>query len=140
MGLALVAVIVYMSLVTTKVVSGVSLTVDSPDHVVRLRVLDAGGGDARAVADMILPYLEGDFELRIVETASFEGRNLPHSFLIAHDEDIKAVQVLAKRLGLDPDEVAPNTLEYDQTQASATLGAGLDFDTLLSLAPKPRED
>lgn len=140
MGLALVAVVAYISLMTTKVVSGVSLTVDTPDYVVRLRILDAGGGDAKMVASEIRPYLGSDFDLIIVETADFEGRDLPHSFIIAHGEDMKVAQALAKRLGLDPDEVAQKTLEYNQTQASATLVAGLDFDTLLSLAQKPEED
>lgn len=140
LGLALVVVVVYLTLMTAKVASGVSLTVDTPEHVVRLRVLDAGAGQAGEIAERIKPYLKNDFELRVVEIAEFEGRALPHSMVIAHDDNQQAAEALAQRLGFDPDEVVLRALPYNQIQASATLVAGLDFDSLLSQVSEPEED
>ncbi|MEA2031337.1 MAG: hypothetical protein U9N55_07065 [candidate division Zixibacteria bacterium] len=133
LGLAFVAVATYVTLITTKVVSGVSLTAETPDHVVNLRVLDAGVGDAKAVVNDIIPYLKSDFEIRIVETAVFEVNNLTHSFVISHEKNRDNAIALAERLGLNPDEIIYKPLEYNNIQASATLVAGLDFDSLLSL-------
>jgi len=133
LGFSLAGVVVYLSLMTAKVVSGVSVTVDTPDYVVRLRVLDAGAGDAREIAKEIRPYLEPDFEVRIVETSVFEVRDLPRSFIITHESDKNTAEMLSERLGLNPNEVIYKSLTYNNTQASATIVAGLDFDSLLSL-------
>lgn len=131
-GLVLFIVIVYIASVTIKITSGISKTIDSPKHQIRLQVLNGCGvrGAAGKVADRMGGYVDGEIEVMIVDTDNFDLTEIPGSFLISRIKDKKAAELLAKKLGLDPDKIEYRPMENNFRHVSVTLVLGMDFEQI----------
>jgi hypothetical protein len=127
-----VAVFVYVLSMTMKVTTGVSQTIEPPDHVVRLQVLNGCGvrGLAANVSDRLADYYDEDIQIQVVDTDNFDLTEVPESFLIARTRDRESVRVLAKKLGIDPGNITYKMLENNYRHVSATLVLGKDFQSL----------
>lgn len=143
MGLAFAALVVIIFLVTltVKVGRGVSRTVDTPDHLVRLQVLNASGtrGVATTLSRKLDKYRDSDIEIQIVDMDNFDMRAVKESFVISREIDEAGAELLAKRLGLDPDRVEYKPLENNYRQVSATLILGEDWTSVRLSQPTSKE-
>lgn len=140
-GTAFVVVLIYIVSVTVKVTTGVSRTLDTADHTIRLQVLNGCGerGLAGRVADDLDGYQDDEIEIMVVDTDNFDVRQVPRSFLIARDDDKKAAGALAEKLGIEDPEIVHRSLENNYRHVSVTLVLGLDYEGL-QLAPRPDKE
>ncbi|RKX27667.1 MAG: hypothetical protein DRP45_00485 [Candidatus Zixiibacteriota bacterium] len=131
--LSLVAVTVYVASLVIKVNTGYSRTVDTPDRIVRLQIVN-GSGNNRLVGQ-IMSHTEdwSDLEMavEVVETEEFDRSEIVHTFVISRLEDLSDSRLLAERIGLDPDEVIFKSLEHNSKQIAATLVLGTDAEECL---------
>jgi hypothetical protein len=129
---AFVAVFLYVLSVAIKVTTGVSRTIDPPNHRIRLQVLNGCGepGLAARVSDQLAGYTDPELEIKIVDTDDFDIAEVPKSFLISRDEDTDAARKLAKELGLDPSDIIVKPLENNYRHISVTLVLGLDHENI----------
>lgn len=130
---ALIAVIIYTTFITSKVVSGVSVIVDTPQHTMQLQILDASGGNVKSIKATVKKQAGDDLLVQVVGEDKFELQNLPHSMIISHERDDETAELLAGKLGIDPSQVLYNPITHNIKQATATLVVALDFDTLISI-------
>ena len=130
-GLALVFVVAIALVMTTavKVARGVSYTAATPQHVLRLEILNGckGAGIAGKAAKLLSNYKDHQLEIIVVGTGDFEVRIVPRSFVIAREKDDTSARYLARLIGLDPAEVVYQPLENNYRQVSATLVLGEDY-------------
>ena len=117
---------------TLKITTGVSETLDSPDYVVRLQVLNGCevNGLAARGSDLLADYADSDIEVKVVDTDNFDLHKVTGTFIISRHEDMKVARVLARKLGLEPSTVVYRPLENNYRQISATLVLGEDWETL----------
>lgn len=125
-------VLLYITSVFMKVTTGVSETLDSPMHVVRLQVLNGCGVDglANRVTDALADYTDQNLEIKIVDTDNFNLKKVVRTFLISRQEDKRAVTILARTIGLDPSEIVYEPLENNYRQVSVTLILGEDWENV----------
>ena len=125
-------VVIWVASMTLKITTGVSETLDSPDYVVRLQVLngcEVNGLAARA-SDWLADYADSDIEVKVVDTDNFDLHKVTGTFIISRDEDMKVARMLAGKLGLEPSTVVYRPLEKNYRQISATLVLGEDWESL----------
>lgn len=142
LGLAVVFVVTFTLVLslTMRVTQGVSRTVPTPEHLVRLEILNgcSKAGIAALTARHLSGYKDSELEILIVGTGDFDLRDVKKSFIISRDEDKVAAELLAKALGIDEAEVVYSPMANNYRQVSATLVLGEDFDaeTLSQLSYK----
>lgn len=136
----LVVVIVYTTFVTTKVVSGVSVMVETPQHMMQLQIMDASGGEIKNIIATIKKQAGSDLLVQVVGNEKFEGQELLHSMIISHEKDDTTSKLLAKKLGIDLSQIIHKPITQNIKQATATLVVALDFDTLVSIVNHKKEN
>lgn len=131
-GLVLFVVIVYIASVTIKVTSGFSKTINSSKHQIRLQVLNGCGvrGAAGKLSDRLDGYFDNEIEIMIVDTDNFDLTEIRRTFLISRIEDKQASELLAEKLGLDPDDIKYRPMENNFRHVSVTLVLGTDFEQI----------
>lgn len=131
-GLVLFVVIVYIASVTIKVTSGFSKTINSSKHQIRLQVLNGCGvrGAAGKLSDRLDRYFDNEIEIMIVDTDNFDLTEIRRTFLISRIEDKQASELLAEKLGLDPDDIKYRPMENNFRHVSVTLVLGTDFEQI----------
>lgn len=129
-GVVLFLVVAYITSVSFKVVSGVTKTLESPQHQVRLQVLNGCGvrGAASKVADRLEEFKDEEIEIMIVDTDNFDLTKIPGSFLILRSGDKESAVLLAGKLGLDPDDIEYRPMENNFRHVTVTLVLGADFE------------
>lgn len=130
--LALAAVMLYLVTLGVKLAAGVSRSVERPEHIVRLEILDASGvkGAGAEAARQLENVANEDLEIVVVEVREFELGNLAHSFVVSRDRDKTAARLLAEQIHLDPDDVTYELLQHNRRQTSATLVLGRDLELI----------
>ena len=136
-----VVVLVYVVSMSIRVSQGVSRTLESPEHVVRLQILNGCGvtGLASRLADGLSDYADNDLEIQVVDTDNFEISPVRRSSVISRDKDNSVATLLATKLGLPADDIIYQPLENNYRQVSATLVIGEDWETLKPLKNYIRE-
>lgn len=141
LGAAFLVTLILVVLTVVKVSRGVTRTVKTPEHLVRLQVLNAAG--VNNLESKMAGYLEGfkdaDLEIKVVDRSEFDLRKVSHSFVINRDNDKKGAELLARTLGLDPSEIVSRPLANNVHQVSATLVLGEDYQNV-KLPPKPTKE
>ncbi|MCP4684871.1 MAG: LytR C-terminal domain-containing protein [bacterium] len=124
----LAAVVVYAAFLAVKVNRGYSQTQDAPDRLVRLQIVDGSGesGMTRRVRQLLKDRSDEELAVVVVEAKGFDQHKVPHSFMIAREEDRSSAESLARRLGLDPEEVTYRVLDNNRFNVTATLVVGSD--------------
>ncbi len=127
-----VVVLVYVVSLSIRVSRGVSRTLESPDHVVRLQILNGCGvnGLAARVADGLADYTDVDLVIKVVDTDNFDLSRVSETFVLSRLEDRSAATLLAQKLGLSADGITFKPLENNYRQVTATLVLGEDWPTL----------
>lgn len=140
-AVGLAAVAIYLGIVGTKLVGGVTMTENPPAHLVRLQVLHAAGNraNASAAAERVQKLTAGSLDLRLVELREFDLRAVTRTTVVSRIEDRAAAQLLAGQLGLEADNVFYRPLEHNTRQVTATLIVGPDVDSLLTIAEAKKE-
>lgn len=136
-----VIVLVYVVSMSIRVSQGVSRTLQSPDHVVRLQILNGCGviSLASRLADGLSDCKDGDLEIRVVDTDNFTLSQVHRSFVISRLKDNSVATILAAKLGLPADDISYQPLENNYRQVSVTLVIGEDWQTLEPLKTYVRE-
>lgn len=127
--LTLVAVVtVYMLFLAVKVTRGYSQTQSGPEKVVRLQIVDGSGeaGMTRRAGEVLEEKSDSALAVEVVESKRFDRHKVTRSFLIAREEDRTGAELLAQRLGLDPDEVIYRPLANNRLFVTVTLVLGSD--------------
>jgi len=127
-----VVVLVYVISLSMRISRGVSRTLETPEHVVRLQILNGCGvtGLAAHVADGLADYADRDLEIKVVDTDNFDLSQVGESFVISRIEDNATAVLLAQKLGLHASEVPFKPLENNYRQVTATLVLGEDWSTV----------
>lgn len=142
LGLA-AAIVITLTLVlslTVRVTKGVSRTVQTPEHVIRLEILNgcSTAGIAALTSRHLAGYSDGTIEIVVVGTGDFDIRDVKKTFIISRGEDKTAAEHLAGLLGIEKSEVVYNSLANNYRQISATLVLGENFvaESLAKLSDK----
>ncbi len=136
----LIVVIVYTTFVTTKVVSGVSIMVETPKHMMQLQIMDASGGKIKNITSRVKKQAGSDLLIQVIGNEKFEGQELLYSMIISHEKDDTTSKLLAKKLGIDFSQIIHKPITQNIKQATATLVVALDFDTLVSIVNHKKEN
>jgi len=140
LAIALVVTVTLVLSMTVRVTQGVSRTVPTPDHLIRLDVLNgcSKAGIATTTARHLSGYADDVIEIVVVGTGDFDVRDVSKTFIISRDEDKTAAEHLARLLGIDESEVVFNPIVNNYRQISATLVLGEDFvvESLSELSDK----
>jgi len=136
----LVVVIVYTTFITSKVVSGVSIMEETPQHMMQLQIMDASGGKIKNITATVKELTGDDLLVQVIGEDRFELQELPHSMIISHKKDNTTAKLLAPKLGMDPSQITYKQITHNVKQATATLVVALDFDTLVSSVNHEREN
>ena len=140
LAVALVITLTLVLSLTVRVTQGVSRTVSTPEHLVRLDILNgcSKAGIATLTARHLSGYADDVIEIAVVGTGDFDVRDVSKTFIISRDEDKTAAEHLAGLLGVDKSEVVYNPLANNYRQISATLVLGQDFaaESLSELSDK----
>lgn len=129
MAVAFGIVVLFVVSMSIKITGGVSQTVAGPDHEVRLQVLNGCGvnGLAGRVADQLADYTDQDLRILVVETANFDLRQVDKSFIISRAGDKSTAELLARKLGLEDDDILVQPLDNNYREVSVTLVLGSDW-------------
>jgi len=125
-------VVIYGISFAIRITHGLSKTVESPDYVVRLQVLNGCGIDGAAgrVARDLPKIIKLPLEINVIDIDDFDSYHVEESFLILREKNLEGASVLAEQLGLDPDLSVYEPIENNARSISATLVLGEDFETL----------
>ncbi len=134
-------VLVYVISMSVRVGQGVSRTLSSPEHVVRLQILNGCGvnGLASRLADGLADYADSEIEIQVVDTDNFDIVPVNQTFVLSRIEDLTAAGLLANRLGLPTEDIGYRPLEHNYRQVSATIVLGEDWETAGALKTYIRE-
>ncbi|UCE23729.1 MAG: LytR C-terminal domain-containing protein [Candidatus Zixiibacteriota bacterium] len=134
---ALVTAILVLTL-TVRVTRGVSRTVDTPAHLIRLELLNGcqKAGIARQAEQMLSGYSDNQLEIAVISTGDFDLKKVTKSFVISRDKDMTPSILLARLLGIDEAEVTYKPMGNNYRQVTATLVLGEDFAAGLISLPK----
>lgn len=122
--------IIYLLVSTLHVAAGITREVDTPDHLVRLQVVNGSGtvGLERVVAERLNHLTDAQLAVVIVREERFDKTDLPETFVVSRSPDLAAARLLARTIGLDPGKVSYEPLAHNSRQISATLILGADFE------------
>jgi len=122
----LAVVVVYAVMVLVKVNRGYSQTQGGAERVARLQIVDGSGesGLTKQARQLVKETSDTQLMVEVVESDRFERYPVTRSFLIAREEDRTAAEILAQRLGLDPDDITYRPLENNRRHVTLTLVLG----------------
>ena len=140
-GVVFVVTVVLVVSLTVRVTTGLSRTVKTPQHQIRLEILNgcAKAGIASRAAKFISEYPDSSLEVTVIRTGDFSLRKVSQSFIISRVKDKTAAEYLARLLNLEKSEVTYRPLDNNYKQVSATLVVGEDFDAEPLIQPSDKE-
>jgi hypothetical protein len=135
-------VIIYAASFAIRVTRGFSKTVESPEFILRLQILNGCGekGAANQVTQSIPDLVKMPLEVKVIDVDNFDSYNITESFIISREKDLKASMLLADKLGLDRDKIVYKPIENNYRSISATLVLGSDFKTRILDTGKDKEN
>lgn len=125
-------VLIYAASFAIRIQTGLSKTVESPDHVVRLQILNGCGTDGAAnqVTRALPGLIKLPLDVKIVDVDNFNSYDVEHSFIISRQKDLKPATILSEQIGLDTDKIVFESIENNYRSITATLVVGRDFETI----------
>ncbi|MBD3402241.1 hypothetical protein GF420_05050 [candidate division GN15 bacterium] len=139
---AFVVLLIYVVSVTLQVAQGISQTIDPPRYTVRLQVLNGCGVPrlAARMADELSGYTDEDLRISVVDTDNFESLEVDSSFVISREDDRTVAVLLARKLGLQAQDVSYAPLDNNYRHVSVTLVVGQDYERLQLQSPTNTEN
>lgn len=125
----LVTAVFYTGLYGIRLACGLTLQEEPPTYTVRLQLINATGRDTIDKQTLKrLTYNSGKgLDIKIVEETRFALREVSESLVLSRIPDLTAARLLARELGLDPDNVTYRPLEDNRRLASVSLIIGRDY-------------
>ena len=122
----LAVVVIYIVFLAVKVSRGYSQTQGGPERTVRLQIVDGSGveGMTKRVRQLLKETSDAELAVEVVESKRFDLHQVARSFLIVREEDRSAAEILARRLGLDLNEITSRPLENNRLFVTVTLVLG----------------
>jgi len=140
LALVFVVTIIFVVSFIVKINTGVSETVERPQMLVRLQVLNATGeAPDKKVMSYIENYRDNDIQIKIVDSDRFDLRKAAQSFIISREQDKTAAELLARKLNLSSLEILYKPLENNYRQVAVTLVIGEDFEQVCLPEEKEKE-
>ena len=103
----------------------------------------ANGSSDKSATDVIDKFIKNyeddEIDLLVVEKRDFTKREIEHSFIVSRTKDKNSAEQLAKKLGLDTDNITYKPLENNYNQVSVTLVLGSDYQNLINIENKDKE-
>ncbi len=126
-------VIIYGASFAIRITRGFSQTIETPEHIVRLQVLNGCGTDGAAskVTRALPSLIKLPLDVKIVDVADFNSYDIAQSFVISRQDDLTAAEILARQLGLDAGNIEFEPIENNYKSITATLVVGQDFGTAI---------
>jgi len=123
-------VVIYAASFAIRITHGFSKTIESPDYIIRLQILNGCGTDGVAgrVAEAIPGKIKLPLDVKILDVDDFDSYDVEESFIITRDKDTEAAEILADQLGIDTDKITYQKLENNYRSISATLVLGKDYE------------
>lgn len=133
---ALVAI--YAASFAIRITHGFSKTIEAPEHIIRLQILNGCGidGAANQAAKAVPGRVRLPLEVKIMDVDDFDSYDVVESFIFSREEDLTASRLLAEQLGLDPEKVIFHNLENNYRSISATLVLGSDYEAAVIKSTK----
>jgi len=127
-------VIIYGASFAIRITQGLSKTVEAPDYVLRLQVLNGCGinGAAGHVANELAKHIKHPLEIDVVDVGDFNAYHVNNTLLSLRDKNLGGADILAEQIGLDPDNSVYEPINNNVRSISATLVLGEDFDSLIN--------
>jgi hypothetical protein len=127
-------VLIYGASFAIRITQGLSKTVEAPDYVIRLQVLNGCGIDGAAgrVARQLPKQIKLPLDIDVVDVGDFNSYHVNNTFLILREKNLGGADILAEQIGLDPDNSVYEPINNNVRSISATLVLGEDFDSLIS--------
>jgi len=125
-------VVIYAASFAIRITHGFSKTVDSPEYVLRLQILNGCGTDGAAnrVAKALPSLIKLPLEVIILEVDDFDAYHVKKTFLISRDDDSDPIEILANQLNLSSDDLKFEPIDNNYQSISATLVLGEDFELI----------
>jgi hypothetical protein len=122
----LAVVAVYLVMLVVKVNRGYSQTQGGAERVARLQIVDGSGekGLVKQARKLVAEVSDSQLAVEIVESERFERSPVARSFLIAREEDRTSAEILARKLGLEEDDITYRPLENNRQHVTLTLVLG----------------
>ena len=140
--LALAAItVIFVASLFIKITNGVAKTVETPEQIIRLQLAN-GSSEITAIDEVekfMNNYKDDKIDLLVVEKREFTKREIARSFIVSRTKDKTSAENLAKKLGLETDNITYKPLENNYNQVSVTLVLGNDYQDLLNIENKDKE-
>ena len=132
LAIIFVVTVTYAATTLIGISSNISHTVEAPENLIRLQLVDASGenGQADKIAKALTGYSDHELEIEVVELDRFDIRKIDSSVIISRERNTEASALLAHRLGINNDDIVYKPLDNNVRQISATLVIGRDFTGL----------
>ena len=134
---ALVAI--YAASFAIRITHGFSKTIEAPEYVIRLQILNGCGEDGAAnrAAKALPGQIKLPLEVKVMDVDDFDSYDISETFIISRQEDTEAAEMLSEQLGFDSDKVIYQKMENNYRSISATLVLGKDYElTILKRSEK----
>ena len=128
----LALVIIYGASFAIRITHGLSRTVDSPDYVIRLQILNGCGVDGAAsrVSAKLAQVIKLPLEVNVVDVGDFNSYRVKSSFLISRTKDLTPARKLAEQIGCEKDNIIFEPFENNYRSITVTLVLGEDFENI----------
>lgn len=132
---ALVAI--YAASFAIRITHGFSKTIEAPEYVIRLQILNGCGEDGAAnrVAGATPGRIKLPLEVKVIDVDDFDSYDVAETFIISRQNDTEAAKLLAGQLGIDSDKVIYQEMENNYRRISATLVLGKDYELMILKSP-----
>jgi len=129
----LVLVVIYAAGFAIRITQGFSKTIETPEHIVRVQILNGCGapGAAGKIARELPGLVQMPLEVHIIDVGDFEASHVEKTFMISRDSDLEAAEMLARQLALDGDRIHYQPLENNYRSIAVTIVLGDDFNDIL---------
>lgn len=128
-------VLIYGASFAIRITHGFSRTVETPEYVVRLQVLNGCGIDGAAghIAGNLSRKVKLPLEAAVLDIGDFSSYHVAETFLISRHENLKPVKILARQLGLPTDNITYRPIENNYQNLTATLVLGDDYKEIFQI-------
>jgi LytR cell envelope-related transcriptional attenuator len=129
----LVLVLIYGASFAIRITHGFSKTIDMPEHVIRLQILNGCGinGIASRAAKILQTKVKHPLEVEIIEVGDFDSYNAGESFIISRKKDLKPARLFAEQIGINSEKIVYKSIENNYRSITVTLVLGDDCELLL---------
>lgn len=124
-------VFIYGASFAIRITHGFSKTVETPEHMIRLQILNGCGevGAASKLAQKIQTLISLPLEVSILEVGDFDSYEVNETLVISREKNTSQSEAFAEQLGIETD-VLYKPIENNYRGITTTLVLGKDYKQL----------